>query len=378
MSCRAPGDAHREADPLRSRRAAVLLAFTLLATGCQPSGGRTGPVPSPLPLGTVSPGPANGPCLPGDECRGFEVTCPGIALPAKGAIDVGRPIGTPRGVLVFFSGGGGSKLWALSAEEDTQFVGGSRSGGPTDQEAARLATAFLSNLRAAGFVTVMVRWQLGWPLAAPGEAVGPARLACRAASVIQWVHETLYRPIGIHRTSLVCGFCLTGNSAGGSAIAYALAFYPTAPFIDAVVLSGGPPHAAIAEGCLGATGFAYPGNAPNLIDASYGFASGTGPCTRHDTDWRDRWARDSIDSGGGNYEYPATRILLLLGAEDTSGVGAHQERYLERLREAGDPHVDRVTVPAMTHAVTASAEGLRLIGNSFLQGEAEQVASILS
>jgi hypothetical protein len=214
---------------------------------------------------------------------------------------------------------------------------------------------------------VLLKWPKGWLASSPGERAGPVVLACRPATVIDWLHRTLYRPLNRPTGGAGCGFCLSGNSAGSSAIAYAMAFYGLDRFVDGMVLTGGPPHTAIAEGCMRDDGLAYPGETPHVIDASYGFQS-AGPCERADPSWRPTWKADSLDLAGRDYLYPSTRILLMVGAEDDSGAAEHQARYLEVLRRAKDPAVEQETIPGMTHAVTASSEGLARMREWFVSG----------
>ena len=345
----------------------VMLAVALIMGACtQGPGDLPSGNPSPFQVGVVAEAPVVGQCLAGDECHGFTVTCPYVQVAAKGTLDIRRPLGNPRGVIVLFSGGGGNQFWQFGAQSDVQFSASSGSPGRSPQEAARLAADFLAGLRSDGFVTVMVRWQRGWLASASSEAVGPARLACRPASVIRWIRSRVYDPLGLVPDGSSCGFCLTGNSAGSSAIAYSLAFYGTASLVDAAVLTGGPPHTALARGCLRDPGYAYLGRAPNVIDASYGFTNGNGPCAKADPAWRKVWERDSVELGGTDYDYASTRILLLLGADDSSGVADHQLTYAARLRSAGSPQVEQVTVPGMTHAITASEDGLGLMKDWFL------------
>ena len=101
--------------------------------------------------------------------------------------------------------------------------------------------------------------------------MGPAHLACRSASLIQWLHDTYYLPMGVSAAPLQCGFCLTGNSGGASQIAYSLAFYGLGDIVDAVVETGGPPHAALDKACLNDPGFGYSERLDSVLDISYGF-----------------------------------------------------------------------------------------------------------
>lgn len=372
---------------VRRSSVGLLVLVALAASACSTSSptpggngkGRThksngGVPPSTAPagdpsfaLGAVrSRGDAAG-CLPGDKCKGFEVDCPGTGQPAQGSLDIGDPAGAPRGLLVFLSGGGGNKLWSESAKLDLQFSGSKQKS--EDPAAAKLANDSLQSFRDQGFMTIQVVWRAGWLAAPRGNPVGPAHLACRSASLFKWLHDTYYRQLGASPGPLQCGFCLTGNSGGASQIAYALAFYGLGDIVDAVVESGGPPHAALDKACLNQPGYTYSKGLDGVLDISYGFYKPKrGPCVLHDPTWAKTWKRDGADSGGSSYSYANTRVLLLLGALDATQVGPHQMDYLAKLKKAGSPHVEQATISNMTHAITASQEGLRRITDWFLQG----------
>lgn len=306
-----------------------------------------------------------GVCLAGDECLPVRVDCPGVQQPDEAALDVVRPAGSPRGLVMFWSGGGGTKLWATEAE-NAEGTSSATGGHPVFEPAARKGKAFLYTLAQSGLMTVQVEWIYPWLASSPGEEVGPARLACRGATLMKWVHDKLYVPLGAHPRGQACGFCVTGNSGGASMIAYALAFYGLGNIVVGAVMSGGPPHASIAKGCLGPPPFQYSQPLLTNFDASYGFlAPRHGPCWLHDSSWASRWDGDSVDIGGSAHDDPHTRILLLLGGQDPTRVGPHQMVYYERLKAHGSD-VRQVTVPAMTHAITASDAGLDDIKREFL------------
>jgi hypothetical protein len=332
------------------------------------------PGPGVYQLGTVTETAASNPdtsttdradCLAGDTCRHVTVNCSAAKVNQTGVgfLSIGQPQGTPKGVIMLFSGGGGSKLWSQEAKNDLAFSGQSNDKS-IDQQAAKMASDFLAGLQQQGFMTIQVRWQNAWLASPPGDQAGPARLACRPASLIEHVYTTYYQPMGVHPTGGQCGFCLTGNSGGASAIGYSLAFYGLGPITDAAVLTGGPPHAALDKACLNVPGFTYITGLLKVIDASYGYNNQRGPCANNDPSWADVWRRDGVDTGGNEYSYPDTRILLLLGGLDDTAVGPHQLAYYDKLKKAGND-VKQVTIPDMTHAITASDKGLSEIENWF-------------
>jgi len=246
-------------------------------------------------------------------------------------------------------------------------AGGGGGGGKKkiDRQAAQQAASFLHGLQDQGYMIVMVSWRPAWLLAAEGEQVGPAVLACRPASLLTWIHDTMYDKLGVQPSGLACGFCVTGNSAGSSAIAYVLGFYGLDKIISGAVLTGGPPHAAFWKACLHVPGYEFEPGALGLLDVSYGFAPKEGPCYGGDQSWKPTWERDGADATEANHNYPDTRVLLLFGTGDTSGVGRHQLDYFHVLQQAGSPHVEQRNVQGMTHAITASSDGLRLIQGWF-------------
>lgn len=304
-------------------------------------------------------------CLPGLECQGVQVTCPDVRRPARAVLGIGRPTGTPKGLIVFFSGGGGTQWWAREASNDLKFSGQAKSQA-VDQQAAQNADAMLADLRSKGYETVQARWVTAWIASSPGEEVGPAVLACRPASLLRYLHDTLYQQLGAQPSGdLACGFCATGNSGGGAAIAYALSFYGLGSDLQAVVLTSGPPYGAIDKACLDDPGWAYKQGLHTVFDASYGFFGRDGPCYSQDAAWRARWAADSVDGDGTAYDLQDTRVLMLLGQQDPSNIQPHAKAYYEKLRQASSPHLQLQTVSDMTHAITASTSGLDAIVGSF-------------
>jgi hypothetical protein len=282
-------------------------------------------------------------CPPGSRCTTFTVACPGVQEPARAAASIRRPTGRARGVVVFFSGAAGKGWWAKSG----------------------VARAFLSALTRAGFIAAQVAWRDSWLRSAPGEQVGPAVLACRPATAIAWLHATVYRPLRLARpaTGLArCGFCVTGNSAGATQAAYALTHYGLDRVLDAVVLTGGPPHGSMAKGCLRRpddSEYWYSRWAAAIMDASYGFRRDAGPCALADAEFAERWQRDSVSTGGIDYEHPRTRVVFLFGRSDGSGAVPHGKDYAARLRMSS-PSVQTRFVRA-PHQFALSPSGLAVL-----------------
>ena len=286
-----------------------------------------------LALGTFRPAstPPKTDCPPGMDCRGFSVSCPDVQEDVAGLIAVGHAYDRPHGVVAFFSGSDGTAWWS-------------------DEDPA--TEAFLEGLRRSGLTVVQVRWQTPWLDASAGEHVGPARLACRPATVIDRLHTEI--PSSSPGPG-PCGFCVTGNSAGASQVSYALTRYGLESVLDMVVPTSGPPHAAIADGCRATNDSMGYGGRASLLDASMGFFS-NGPCRTGDTRWDERWAREGVESG--DLLYPNTSVRFIFGALDAGAAPRHGVRYYLELRESGSPHVTAWVVPCMAHGVQSWPAGL--------------------
>jgi hypothetical protein len=310
------------------------------------------PTGETLPLGTFTPAQAASCARTADECQGFQVSCPDVSQPDDGILHIGHSAGAARGLVMLFSGGKGTGPWG-------------------ETKPGTASAEMLEGLQAQGLTTIQVEWGTSWMYAAPGEAVGPALLACRGATVVQWVHENMYQGMGVSPAGVgQCGFCISGDSGGASQVGYVLSHYGLADIVDVAIMGGGPPHAAIDDGCLAegrgdrlryTESFSLP-----LIDASYGAFDGNGPCARSDPAWAEQWEADSIDGGGSQYRYPNTRVVFLWGEDDGSGGPPHGEFLYERLRDEGTPHLIAEVVPGMGHLSANSVAGVNTVGTMLL------------
>lgn len=309
-----------------------------------------------LPLGELTetgPGAGRGMrCPESAECTQFEVDCPDVADPGAGAMAISSPTGEPRGVIVLFSGGKGSNWWQDGAR-------------PGSGE----AHGFIANLRGAGFEVVQVRWAQGFSANPSGEEMGFARAACRSATAVDWVHDHRYEPLGLDPPAGTCGFCISGNSGGSSQSAWSLTHYGLAGEVDAAILTSGPPHAAIDEGCLheGDPTYWYDQGTSRGFDEVYGGGRGPrGACTGSDPSYGEAMEADSIDSGGTDYDYPATRVVFILGANDRTVAPTHARDFIERLEDEGSPMVEVVELQ-MGHEITQSENGLQALFQAVTQ-----------
>jgi hypothetical protein len=289
-------------------------------------------------MGRVEPAsfPESDPCPQAHRCRQLQVICPEVRDPARVSVAEAKPEGPSRGTVVFLSGGGGRSWWGDEGS----------------------TTEFLMRLRSDGFGLIQVRWKDEWLQAAPGERAGPQRLGCRPATLLRWIQDEFHPPLE-PAAPTACGFCVTGASGGASQLTYALAFYGLDQIVDAAIPSGGPPHAALDRACRrdpADRAYWYDGPAPRIIDSSWGFPAGSGPCDSHDESWTEAWQRSSVDLGGADYDYPDTRVHVLIGQLDR--ILPHAEDYVARLRAEGSGPVELEIVSGMGHSIASSPEGL--------------------
>jgi hypothetical protein len=329
----------------------AVLAIASIGLTVQTSPARADAVP--FPLGTYVQMPGTPPFCPvGFSCSNFSITsCPGVGLSAGGNMALAYPSSAPiRGVVMLFSGGGGEDWWAF---------------GPG------AATDFLTKLREQdGFVEVQVRWAGLWLNAAAGEQVGAALLACRPATVIRQVYDSVYVPLGLDPGPGVCGFCITGNSGGSSQVSYALSRYGLDSILDDVVPTEGPIHAGIWKGCVkGYPQYLFSNGERNRIDASYGYLSPStdpGPCQLKDTSWTARWHQDAIDNPEADYSHPDTRVEFITGGLTGGVASSHGSDHRDQLLQDPANHVGWTVVTDMPHAIQSSQEGMDALELSLL------------
>jgi len=127
--------------------------------------------------------------------------------------------GTARGFAVFFTGGDGTGWWSTQVPELSELV---------------------AELRSLGFTVAQARWVSNWLESSPGNDAGQAHLACRPATLIKYLHDNYYLPMGItNHMPGMAGFCISGNSGGSSQVGYALSHYGLDDILDVVIPTGG-------------------------------------------------------------------------------------------------------------------------------------------
>ena len=285
----------------------------------------------PRPLGTVLPGADGlgvGRCAPTDRCIEFTVqSCANIA-DAPATLRVTGPA-APLGTVILTTGGPG-----------VGFFGNTQTDPPST-----LIQDFLDDLRLApplglGYQVV----ELGWGVAPdlgnglweePGTTT---ELACRAATAIDWIHQTLHLPVG----GL---FIAQGNSGGSAQIALSLAYYGQSD-LDLVNLSGGPPHCPIYRLLLMDLNFS---EQPLCVVGGSLFSA----------------INEPILFGEPRLDYPNTTVRFFIGdAEPSDYIVDTAGFYHDLIRSV----TSYQTVANTAHQVARTAEGLTALLDSITTG----------
>src|SRR5579872_131208 len=243
---------------------------------------------------------------------------------------------SPKGTIVFFSGGPGTAV---------------------DLGDINNATYYFSQ----GYEVIQVEWADDWELTTIPAANGGSDTttytaniqlaACRNATLLNYIFTG-----GNTKLYSGGGRCAQGSSAGSAAIAYALTFYGAGNYLDAVELISGPPLANIYQGCaeppptpslqvcpIGQAGCQLGGASPWTLSPQYQVTSldpgaapgvrkwtGDNSCNQLGTTTsstsNQAWLQESIVNDGTNnpvYSYPTTAMSAWLCASvNQSGVTA--------------------------------------------------------
>jgi hypothetical protein len=120
----------------------------------------------------------------------------------------------------------------------------------------------------------------------------------------------------------------------------------------------------IAKGCEDVSGYAYPvTNKKNMIDLSYAFIGGGGPCESKKTDWQPKWSEDSVENGQ-TFSYPSTEVHVILGELDSVLIRNRGTDYFSLLHESSNK-LHRVE--QMGHDLIQSQNGLNMLKGILLQ-----------
>jgi len=166
-------------------------------------------------------------------CYQVNISCPGVA-DFSAYVKVNQPAGSPIGTVILSTGKGGSDLYDDSAD----FIAADGTNG---------GLAVVNGLLTAGFTTAQVSFGApfntnepnGW-LTGPG---GVRRLACRYATLAQWIQSNVHASASIP-------LCATGNSGGAGAIGYALTEYGLDSTLAMVESTSGPPMSRLDQACV--------------------------------------------------------------------------------------------------------------------------------
>jgi hypothetical protein len=269
-------------------------------------------------LGSITTTESGEPCR-GSRCFRFEVESAELGEPATGEIVVSDPMGPSRGTVVSFSGGGGT--WLPDGPRIDAWI-------------------------EAGFRVARVQWDANW-WAGSSASEGFAALACRPATVTDWVAENLVddgQPL-----------CTEGGSGGAAQVAYALTHYGLEDVVTLAVPWTGFWMGRIDLGCLDAdplnADLHYNEGARRAIDLSYGFAAEQdGPCTRRDETFRAAFAEASI-AVDADLHYPRTMVWHVLAGADQVGALGHGLSYYDAMLRAGSPLVRADVIQGAPHGL---------------------------
>lgn len=340
------------------------------------------------PLGSAEPSTATGAqlssCptfsggLTGATCYQVNTSCDGIADYSV-YLKVNTPTGTPKGTVIFGTGTGGSALYDY--DSDFFYNNGATNGG----------MAVVQGVLNAGYTTVQISFGSpfnsnagtvnGW-LQGPG---GVRRLACRYATVANWVYQN------IHNANTSAPFCATGNSGGSGAIGYAVYNYGLRTIFSMIETTSGPPMTRIDLGCLPPGNNSYGGTTactdpdPTNLDMSYsGSQPGDGSAGIIDTAYQSvdsttptpcsdgvngksssndlRFQSDSIDYAPAKspailIPNPPTKVNVVFGGMDTSNAVPQGETWWASVGTAGGPRPTQACVQDAPHAIPAAASG---------------------
>lgn len=286
-------------------------------------------------MGAVSSSSQLGSCagsVAGGSCYQLAVSCPGVAS-LSAYLKVNNPLIAPLGTVLLGVGTGGSGLY------DDPNAGGYIYG-------SNVVTSLLSS----GYNTVQVSFGApfdsgtqpnGW-LTGPG---GVRHLACRYATVADWVyHNPSIINSGVSATTSA-PMCATGNSGGSAAVAYAAYEFGLAtgstPELVMIEPTSGPVMSRIDQGCSSTcaslpapicsnssntASMCYESADASVIDEAYQASGATTPTPCSDSlagnpgpDAAAMFLSDSIlFQPNQTISFPNTIVKQLFGDSDTS------------------------------------------------------------
>jgi hypothetical protein len=329
------------------------------------------PIGSVVSYSNVSPCPGSG-GVAGGTCYQLNTSCPGVA-DYSAYIKVNNPTSSAIGTVIFATGTGGSNLY----DEDPDFTVGPFNGGLT----------VVQGVLAANYNTVQISFGSPFNTATPnGWLQGPGgvrRLACRYATVVDWVYNnpSIINPSNTHTTS--APMCATGNSGGSGAIGYAVSDYGLGTELAMIDPTSGPVMTSINQGCSPSGTYTGPGNEPcsgsitdmsysladaAIIDSAYQSAGSTTPtlCTNgvvnNDSTNYNRFLSDSIlpTATPKTIAIHGTNVNLVFGCMDTTNAVPQGESWrlsVSPKNPVTGSHPPEVPVLDAPHAIPSVADG---------------------
>lgn len=323
-----------------------------------------GPPPDVRPLGTVYVYPGSSQCS-GGVCYQIEVECPQISRAEEATLRVGGSSGS-AGTILFATGWTGSYFWGGESTVSSLLMRDGFFFDGVDLNAVLNNNQdILHNLQEAGFKTVEIKWQRNWFQAELGEPEGMGRLACKPATVAQWVYDNL------HDQGDSAPYCATGHSNGASQMAYAISQYGLTDILSSVVMEGGPNWTYIDHACIHDDPnyshlYAESGER-NTIDWGFGYPNnGAGPCATQDVSWRSQFKEGSIGYGNWDYSYPKTMVAFVVGGDDNTKTAAQGDEFYDLLVQKGSPLISWELIPGAGHGVTEIPEGAQAMEDTLL------------
>jgi hypothetical protein len=245
-------------------------------------------------------------------------------------------------------------------------------------------TTAVGNVLAAGFTTAQLNfWEppigfaggttAGW-LTGPAKD-GPLQLACRWATVAQWVHDNISAPS--------TAFCATGNSGGSAAAGYAISAYGMDSVFNFLEETSGPPFSRLDHGCIC--------NSPELQNPCYnnGIGMDFSECyladanafvdpaydpkgnicssaeTSHVTTNQQLFINDSILRPGATLSYPAVDIHFVFGGLDSGSADPQAMEWLPLINaKNGTPDIG--CVADAPHMIANVMDGATMIANDII------------
>jgi hypothetical protein len=208
----------------------------------------------------------------------------------------------------------------------------------------------LDDLETFGFGTVQVVWASNWWAGAKDQEEGYGKLACRPASVIEWIYTNLH-------PAPSQPFCATGHSNGASQIGYVLAQYGMSDILDHVLFESGPNYSRVDHACISDPAYAqlyFTSNAGrDLVDWSFGLnGSGTGPCLNNNPAYLSKFEEASLSLGASwEYVYPTTNVSFIFGGDDGGSTAAHGIFHHDTVVASGSPYVSMEVIAGAGHDV---------------------------